>query len=219
MKIRLSIAAVLSFTIALFAAPSATYAGECFTGPVYLRDYTVQIKSAVFLRSGPCQENTERLAIADGQAQVLASNWGWILIKTNNGDIGWIWEPGWVSSRLSDDRFSNDQYVSTRGYGIGNRHEEFAYLFGGNTSTNTYDPEPITTKPTFALSASMMDKIDTMLMKVFINVREMDGSSSGRRVIYSKLIVALEKVKEEKPSVSELVKYIIYKVQQEMDSL
>lgn len=218
----LSIASFVLVSL-LLILPTNTYAGECFTWPVYLKDYQVKIKAAVYLRDGPCSEDNgtsarvEWQVIAGGESvTVIASNWGWIKVKRNNGAIWWIWGPGWVAENLTEDRFASNQYESAMGYGISDTHKEFAALFG-NTTTS---PTPTTSQTsTYALSQSMKDNLDKTLDIVFIKITEKTDSVQAAKTMYGSLITALEKVKVEKPALAEIIRYLVDHIRIEKNSL
>ncbi len=90
MKYRILLAIVL---VASFTSPAPALAGECFSEPYREATESATIKSAVFMHTGPCQENTTVVATASSSAKVmvLAGDHEWYLIRLQSGATGWVW--------------------------------------------------------------------------------------------------------------------------------
>ncbi len=76
-----------------FFSPTPALAGECWSEPYREASGSATVKSAVFMRTGPCQEGTTVLATAPATATVtvLAEDHEWYLIRLQSGATGWVW--------------------------------------------------------------------------------------------------------------------------------
>lgn len=97
------------FVLPFFFSPSPALAGECWSEPYYETSGTATVKSAVFMRSGPCQEGTTVLATAPAATTVtvLAEDHEWYLIRLQNGATGWVWQS--FLSGISVDKTRSDR--------------------------------------------------------------------------------------------------------------
>ncbi len=76
-----------------FISPTPAFAGECWSEPYHEASGSATVKSAVFMRTGPCQTDTTVVATAPATAtvMVLAEDHEWYLIRLQSGATGWVW--------------------------------------------------------------------------------------------------------------------------------
>jgi len=76
----------------LFSALPAR-AGECYEYPTRLMDGSAEVKSAVFLRSTPCMDDSVVLTTlaAGTHLPVTGEQDGWYRLVTSDGTEGWVW--------------------------------------------------------------------------------------------------------------------------------
>lgn len=225
---------ILFFVVMVLASHvsiSNVYAGECFTGDVFLKDYEVSIKSAVYLRSGPCSDDrTTRGEVlsAGEEVTVLASNHGWLKVRRDNGAIGWIRGKWRVEYNVTQDRFPDNQYVSKQGYDTSDTHEEFSYvvysdaqgLDTANSQAPTSDKQEwqaASQEFQTSLSADMQTQISNMLDTFYTKLA--DRPIQTQKDILMWIRGQLTILQDQKPHLQELIEFMTYKINQRIQSL
>lgn len=76
---------------AILIAPAVALAGECYSDPIYERDWHGHYDTAAFVRDNPCMEGTTILeTVAGGTVvEVTGETDGWYRVITPNGVEGW----------------------------------------------------------------------------------------------------------------------------------
>lgn len=137
--------------LALFAAMTLlapalpAQAGECWSEPYHLATGSATVKSAVFMRSGPCQDGTSVLATASAGASVsvLAEDHEWYLIRLGNGATGWVWHTFLTLGAID---LSDADRATV----------EAAFPPAGATTTA---PAPTTTAPSTTTPSSLLSRV------------------------------------------------------------
>jgi len=106
---------LLSFVLfsGLFVSISLTVsAGDCFSDPIYDKDYNAEAVSAVFVRSVECMEGSTVLAtLSAGEVvHVIAETDGWYKVERSDGTTGWVGQQFLSATSKS---FSNDSTETT----------------------------------------------------------------------------------------------------------
>ncbi|MFH1284089.1 MAG: S-layer homology domain-containing protein [Candidatus Peregrinibacteria bacterium] len=81
------------------------FAGDCFSDPIYDRDWNAEVTTGAFVRDVACMEGSSVLTtLSVGEVvHVIAETDGWYKIERNNGLIGWVGQ--WLVS-ATDQSFS-----------------------------------------------------------------------------------------------------------------
>ena len=82
---------IICLVFALFILTPITYAGDCFSDPVYDRDWNGVVTTGMFVRDVACMEGSEILTtVPVGQVvHVIGETDGWYKVQTKEGIIGW----------------------------------------------------------------------------------------------------------------------------------
>lgn len=77
------------FAIIIFAPP--TFAGDCFSDPIYERNWNGEVTTGMFVRDVACMEGSFVITtIPVGEiVKVIAETDGWYKVQTKDGVIGW----------------------------------------------------------------------------------------------------------------------------------
>ncbi len=80
---------LLLFAILIFAPP--TFAGDCFSDPIYERNWNGEVTTGMFIRDVACMEGSSIIAtVPVGEVvKVIAETDGWYKVQTKDGVIGW----------------------------------------------------------------------------------------------------------------------------------
>ncbi len=202
------------------SSSNKVHAWECFTGPTYLHDSRVEIKTAVYLRSGPCSENsgpnkTERgVVLKPGQmVTAIATNHRWHKVKTDDGQIGWIWID-FIKTFHTKDSFAGQNIESTRDpYGMSDTHAEFPHLFWkvATTTTTNNDNDYVAPKQ-YNVSSRTKAKLDKMLTKVKTAIKNKSDSNIEQKAVVRIVIAKLENLQEKKSELKDILEYLIDKL-------
>lgn len=100
-KILLSLFALLIF------APAA-HAGDCFSDPIYERNWNGEVTTGMFVRDVACMEGSSVIAtVPVGEVvKVIAETDGWYKVQTKDGTIGWSGQ--WLLTQTTKPFSSNE---------------------------------------------------------------------------------------------------------------
>lgn len=100
-KLLLSLFAILIF------APTA-HAGDCFSDPIYERNWNGEVTTGMFVRDVACMEGSTVIAtVPVGEVvKVIAETDGWYKVQTKDGVIGWSGQ--WLLQQTSKPFTSNE---------------------------------------------------------------------------------------------------------------
>lgn len=85
---------LLIFTVLMsaFFAVSTAYAGDCFSDPIYDRDWNAEVTTGAFVRDVACMEGSVVMTtLSVGEVvHVIAETDGWYQIERSDGTTGWV---------------------------------------------------------------------------------------------------------------------------------
>lgn len=81
---------LLFFSALVFFVP-AVHAGDCFSDPIYERNWNGEVTTGMFVRDVACMEGSTVIAtVPVGEVvKVIAETDGWYKVQTKNGVVGW----------------------------------------------------------------------------------------------------------------------------------
>ncbi|MBU0727651.1 S-layer homology domain-containing protein [Patescibacteria group bacterium] len=93
---------------ALLMNASVVLAGDCFSDPIYDRDWNGVVTTGMFVRDVACMEGSEIITtVPEGQVvHVIAETDGWYKVETSDGVVGWSGQ--WLLEQTSQPFSSNE---------------------------------------------------------------------------------------------------------------
>jgi uncharacterized protein YkwD len=94
--------------IALALFVPGAYAGDCFSDPIYERNWNGEVTTGMFVRDVACMEGSEIITTVQvGEVvKVIAETDGWYKVQTKDGIIGWSGQ--WLLTQTSKPFTSNE---------------------------------------------------------------------------------------------------------------
>lgn len=82
---------IISILAAILLAPFAVNAGDCYSDPVYDRDWHGKYNVSAYVRDNACSSGTNIIdtVIKGTVVNIIAETDGWYKVKTTSGKIGW----------------------------------------------------------------------------------------------------------------------------------
>lgn len=104
---------VLTVLASTFFAVSTAYAGDCFSDPIYDRDWNAEVTTGAFVRDVACMEGSVvKTTLSVGEVvHVIAETDGWYQIERSDGTTGWVGQ--WLIAATSKSFDSNSAPVPT----------------------------------------------------------------------------------------------------------
>ncbi len=102
---------LLSLFTLLILTP-AVHAGDCFSDPIYDRDWNGEVMTGMFVRDVACMEGSEVIAtVPVGEVvKVIAETDGWYKVETKDGVVGWSGQ--WLLEQTDKPFTSNEPQES-----------------------------------------------------------------------------------------------------------